>query len=102
MTIAALFPELSRWLQESQLFPIVILIVALLLLMSSMRRRQQAMRKPPTPKPSPESSTSTHALRRDLDDLLVELQDLSRRITAEIDTRFAKLEAAMRDADRRI
>jgi hypothetical protein len=33
---------------------------------------------------------------------MVELQELSRRIGAEIDTRFAKLEAAMRDADRRI
>ena len=36
------------------------------------------------------------------DELLVELQELSRRTSAEIDTRFAKLEAAMHDADRRI
>ena len=34
--------------------------------------------------------------------LIGELQDLSRKISAEIDTRFGKLEAAIRDADRRI
>ena len=41
-------------------------------------------------------------LRRDLESLILELQELSRKISAEIDTRFAKLEAAMQDADRRI
>ena len=41
-------------------------------------------------------------MRRDLEALMVELQELSRKISAEIDTRFVKLEAAMRDADRRI
>src|SRR6185436_3790958 len=56
----------------------------------------------PVPKPRAEATGSPHALRRDLDDLLAELQELSRRITGEIDTRFAKLEAAMKDADRRI
>ncbi len=101
-----LLPSLSRWLQDSQLVPIIVLMVALVLLMSSMRRRQQLIKKrqsaPLPPAPRSDASGSTQAIRRDLEDLLVELQDLSRRISAEIDTRFVKLESAMRDADRRI
>ena len=41
-------------------------------------------------------------LRHDLEVLIGELQDLSRKISADIDTRFTKLETVMRDADRRI
>ena len=37
-----------------------------------------------------------------MSELLVELQDLSRQITAQIDTRFAKLETVIADADGRI
>ena len=84
--------------------PIIISAVAAFLLMMSMRRRRPTPQAPPIPEPQPRSteSVASPALRRDLDALMVELQDLSRRISAEIDTRFAKLEAAMKDADRRI
>jgi hypothetical protein len=102
---ADLTHTVSGWLQDSQLMPILILIVAAFLLMTSMRRRRPAATTPstaPAVKAKSDSNVSTHLLRRDLDDLMVELQDLSRRISAEIDTRFAKLEAAMKDADRRI
>lgn len=97
--------QLIQWLQGSQAMPIVVATVAMLLLMASMRRRDRANRRPPpTPAPPPKrpEPASGQSVRRDLDDLMVELQDLSRRISAEIDTRFVKLEAAMRDADRRI
>ena len=36
------------------------------------------------------------------DDLLVQLEELARRIGADVDTRYAKLEAVIRDADDRI
>ena len=35
-------------------------------------------------------------------ELMVQLEDLSRRITAQVDTRFAKLEVVAREADERI
>ena len=82
---------------------ILVAIIALVFMMSSMRRWQRRAQTPRRdPIPPPRSVSQGTALRRDLDDLMVELQDLSRKISAEIDTRFAKLEAAMRDADRRI
>src|SRR5207253_1782875 len=78
--------------------------IAAFLLMTSMRRRRPTAQAPPAPPPKPRGAGNgtMQPLRRDLDALMVELQELSRRISAEIDTRFAKLEAAMKDADRRI
>jgi len=41
-------------------------------------------------------------LRRSMDELLLELEELSRRVGAQVDTKFAKLETVIRDADDRI
>jgi hypothetical protein len=43
-----------------------------------------------------------HRLHQSMDELLVQLEEASRRIGAQIDTKFAKLEAVIRDADDRI
>ncbi len=43
-----------------------------------------------------------HHMKGDMEELLVELQELSRNINAQIDTKFAKLEASIRSADERI
>jgi hypothetical protein len=43
-----------------------------------------------------------HAVKGDMQELMVQLQDLSRDINAQIDTRFAKLEASIQAADERI
>lgn len=88
--------------QAQQLVPIALASIAVFFMMLSLRRRQGQPRRPsrePVPQPRPQVSPE---LYRDLDELIVELQELSRRISAEIDTRFAKLETAIRDADRRI
>ncbi len=37
-----------------------------------------------------------------LDDLLVQLEEVSRRVAAQVETRYAKLESVIRDADQRI
>lgn len=42
------------------------------------------------------------AARDDMQELMVQLEELSRRIGAQIDTRFAKLETVISDADDRI
>lgn len=84
------------------LVPVGLATIAAFFMMSSLRRKQRrgaAPRRELEPKPGP---PVTAELRRDMDDLMVELQELSRKISAEIDTRYAKLEAALRDADRRI
>ena len=79
-------------------------LMAMFFMMLSMRRWQQRAQRPrpDPPLPSLRPPTPERELRRDLESLMVELQDLSRKISAEIDTRFMKLETAIRDADRRI
>lgn len=42
------------------------------------------------------------AMRDDISELMVQLQELAREINAQVDTRFAKLEKALADADARI
>lgn len=99
----ASFRELFAGDQARQMVPILLAAVAAFFMMLSLRRKQQQRRqrpaRPAAPQPQPQVGSE---LYRDLDELIVELQELSRRISAEIDTRFAKLEAVIRDADRRI
>ncbi|MHC4442586.1 MAG: hypothetical protein ACYTF1_19805 [Planctomycetota bacterium] len=94
-----------EWLEEYQVVPFALALIAVIFLLSSLWRRQRKRRREkdrPTSVGRPQGSSSDTHLRRDLESLIVELQELSRRISAEIDTRFAKLEAAIRDADSRI
>lgn len=88
-------------------------IIAVYFLMSSLRKKmkrnaQRPQRETPfrdPPKPDENSRTTLdrqQRLQSDLEALMLELEQLSRTISAQIDTRFAKLEASIRDADRRI
>ena len=95
-------------LKASSLVPLAFLLLMIFLLM---RRR---------PRPTPSSYATTanpvqrasrgsdapsqhqQQVRQDVESLIVELDELARKINAQIDTRFAKLEAVIRDADRRI
>ena len=43
-----------------------------------------------------------HAVRADLEKLLVDLQELARQINGHIDTRFCKLEVLLQEADAKI
>jgi hypothetical protein len=43
-----------------------------------------------------------HKLRESMDELLLQLEEVSRRVGAQVDTKFAKLETVIRDADERI
>jgi hypothetical protein len=43
-----------------------------------------------------------HKLRQSMDELLVQLEEVSRRVSAQVETKFAKLETVIRDADDRI
>ena len=100
---------LADFLSKGSLIPLAFAVIAVFFLMSSYRRklrkrrqqpeRDSPLREPPAADmqaPSPE-----RRIRRDLESLMIELEELSRKISAQIDTRFAKLEAVIRDADRR-
>ncbi len=77
---------------------------AIVLLTISMRRRRAQGYGTPRlrPRQRAEEESARRGMRDDMEQLLAELQDLSRKISAQIDTKFAKLEAAIADADRRI
>ena len=80
----------------------VVLLVALMLRMTYRKQRN--------PGPTPSSFAreqlaklkEEHAVKGNLEELMVQLQELSREINAQIDTKFAKLEASIRSADERI
>ncbi len=48
------------------------------------------------------ATNKSAAVKNDMERLLVELNELARQINGQIDTRYAKLEQTMADADRRI
>jgi hypothetical protein len=81
-----------------------VMAVAVVLMTISIRRRQREGfgTKPKAPRPRLDELTAQRGVKDDMQQLLAELQDLSRKINAQIDTKFAKLEAAIADADRRI
>ncbi len=98
---------LDRVFQNDQLVPVALLLVLTVWLLWASRRKlrqqsEQPKRLSPQRDPPPLPYGSKDQMRRDLESLIAELEQLSRKISAEIDTRFAKLEAAMHDADRRI
>ncbi len=79
-------------------------VIIITFLVLNMRRRRS---RHTAPGRRSEQDASTHAesiveLRPSLNELMVQLEELSRRINAQIDTKFARLEQSIADADRRI
>jgi hypothetical protein len=101
LVLTNLAPLLNGLFSVESLVPLALAIIACYLLL---RRRP----RPARPQESdsiqrePPAASPKARLRRDLDELVVELQETSRRISAEIDMRFSKLDAVIQDADRRI
>jgi IS30 family transposase len=80
-------------------------VIALLVLVTtSMRRRSRQSKDyaPDAARQRMEELKAQRGVKSDMEQLLGEIQQLSRKISAEIDTKFAKLEASIADADRRI
>lgn len=79
-------------------------LALLIFLTWRMRSRTRGKMGPPdqTAKERLDELAAQRGVKGDMEELLAELQDLSRKINAQIDTKFAKLEAVIADADRRI
>jgi len=78
-----------------------IVIITLLLMQSSRRRGTNG--SPKQYRREIDSATNKSAvIKRDMERLLVELSELARQINGQIDTRYAKLEQSIADADKRI
>jgi hypothetical protein len=64
------------------------------------RKKQE---KDPLTRPAPEAGLARQrSVEREMGNLLVELSEMSRQMTGQLDTRAAKLEALLREADEKI
>lgn len=77
---------------------LVLVTYSLILVRRAQARRQN---RESTPREVFDRYREEREIRASLDELMIQLEELSRRITAQVDTRFAKLEAVIRDADDR-
>jgi hypothetical protein len=84
------------------LYALMACAIVLLTIAVRRRRREGFGNLPKTPRQKMDELAARQGVRDDMQALLAELQDLARKINAQIDTKFAKLEAAISDADRRI
>ncbi len=88
----------------SQMALLGLVMLATTLLMISTRRRIQRDRNTPRAYVREHASRlrEERRLMGDVETVMLQLDELAREITGKIDTRFAKLEKAVRDADARI
>lgn len=80
-----------------------VLIGAAIVTMAYLFMRSSRRKKDPLEKnPYPSSLAQQRGVEREMQNLLVELSNMSRQISAQLDTRAAKLEELIRQADERI
>ncbi len=80
----------------------VVLLVFIMLRLTARKQRQSGSTPQSHARDHLAKLKEEHAVKGDMRELMVELQELSRNINAQIDTRFAKLEVSIRSADERI
>src|SRR4051812_17632559 len=82
---------------------IVLGFVAFALVYITLIRPQRKRKKDPLAKPPGASTFSQQrAVEREMSNLLVEMSEMARQMTAQLDTRAAKLEVLIREADAKI
>lgn len=79
-------------------------VVFILFILNRSARRRRAGVSPSrdTMRGAEVDTTRVVRLKREMEQLLVELNEFAREVNGQIDTRFAKLERSIADADRRI
>lgn len=90
-------------ISSSQLVMLALAIGGLSVVMVSTRRRIRESRALSRPRARDQYSSSRQQVaKRDLEAVMLELDQLSRQIHGRIDTKLARLEILLRDADERI
>lgn len=88
---------------QNGLFMIVVVLCAITVMLMLLRRRQfRQVTGRDLVREQVARLRDQHQVRASLDDLLLQLEQLQREINAQLDTKFARLEAVVRDADDRI
>jgi len=104
LTSSALLGAGSPGVNSGQLIILAGALLCLTLVMRSTFRRARSSRQQPrsTARQVYAALQSKSETRSDVEKVMLELDQLARRIHGQIDTKFAKLEAVIRDADERI
>jgi hypothetical protein len=103
--VAMMTPVLAAEKEVSLAVGLGMLMVTLGLLTISMRMgRKSRPAKPKKDSPLQQASQirQQQAVREEMEALFMQLSDLARQLNAQMDTRFAKLEQVIRDADEKI
>lgn len=79
------------------IYAMMAVAVAYVVVRPMMRKKKDPMDKPPD-----FSLSQQRAVERQMSDLLVELSEMARKVTAQLDTRSKKLELLIHDADEKI
>jgi hypothetical protein len=77
-------------------------MAAMALLYLVVRPMLRGKKKDPLDRPMNMGVSQQRAVERDMNNVIVELSQMARQITAQLDTRSAKLEALLEEADRKI
>jgi hypothetical protein len=87
-----------------QLILLALLVVTIALTLGNTRRRLRQPGRSPSEYAREQVSRlkEQQGVKGDLEQLLIELHEAARRLNAQVDTRAARLEALIRDADSRI
>lgn len=88
----------------SQIFLAAVAVVVLTIIMRSTGKRVQASIKSndASARDRYQELAQKSNMTRDVGEVMLELDKLARQVTGQMDTRFVKLEIAIRDADKRI
>jgi hypothetical protein len=78
----------------------LILVAALTILYAIMRPLRK--KKDPLQRSTPSSLSTQRAVERDMTNLLVELSEMARQVSSQLDTRALKLEMLMKEADQKL
>lgn len=101
--IAATIGLIPGGLSNGQLVLILVILVVSALMLLSTRRRLRDSRSSPKAYAREQIARlrDEHAVVSDMEEVMARLEQVAREIQARIDTRFAKLESVIRDADQR-
>ncbi|MFH1749036.1 MAG: hypothetical protein ABIG44_18550 [Planctomycetota bacterium] len=88
--------------QNGLIFLVAILGLTFISLMLTRRARRRSLASNQQSRQNYEHLRQQSHVHSTMNELLLQLEDISRRINAQLDTKFVKLETVVRDADARI
>jgi hypothetical protein len=93
-------PDDPLWMRLMPLVGLLLLVMGLAMMLR--KRRQRAMQPHLTPAEQIERSRELRGVRGDLEQIMVEVEQMARRMSAQLDAKSAHLERLIDEADQRL